>query len=56
MAGDNEDGLTFVVELGDQPKILSENPVGEAILATPAIANGCIFLRSDKHLYCIGSQ
>lgn len=52
----NEDGVTFVVELGEQPKIVSENPIGETILATPAIANGCIFLRSDKHLYCIGAK
>ena len=24
--------------------------------ATPAIANGCIYLRSDKWLYCVGAK
>jgi outer membrane protein assembly factor BamB len=51
----NEEGTTFVVELGDQPKLLSENKIEDKFLATPAIANGSIFLRSDKALYCIGN-
>jgi outer membrane protein assembly factor BamB len=52
----NEKGLTSVVKLGDKPMIEAENDLGDDILATPAIANGCIFLRSDKFLYCIGSK
>jgi outer membrane protein assembly factor BamB len=52
----NEEGTTFVVQAGPEPKILSKNEIKDTILATPAIANGAIFLRSDKALYCIGSK
>ena len=36
------------------PEVLSVNALEETILATPSIANGAIFLRSDQHLWCIG--
>jgi outer membrane protein assembly factor BamB len=50
----SEDGKTTVIKLGDKPEVLAVNRVGETILATPAISGGAIFLRSDKHLYCVG--
>jgi outer membrane protein assembly factor BamB len=49
-------GRTSVVQLGDKPKLLARNDLNDTINATPAIANGCIFLRSDKYLYCIGPK
>jgi outer membrane protein assembly factor BamB len=49
----NEDGLTTVVGDGPRPRLLGTNPLGEAVLATPAISGGALFLRSDGHLYCI---
>jgi outer membrane protein assembly factor BamB len=52
----NEKGLTQVIQLGEQPEIIAENNLADDILATPAIANGAIFLRSDKMLYCIGKK
>jgi outer membrane protein assembly factor BamB len=52
----NEEGTTFVVQAGAEPKLLSTNEIKDTILATPAIANGAIFLRSDKALYCIGGK
>jgi outer membrane protein assembly factor BamB len=51
----SEDGLTTVILLGDKPQVLATNAIGDTIMATPAIANGCVYLRSDQHLYCIGS-
>ena len=45
-----------MVQLGDKPQVLARNPVGETILATPALANGTILLRSDQHLWCIGEK
>lgn len=50
-------GETFVVELGDELKQLSANKVtadSESFGGTPAISDGQLFLRSNKHLYCIG--
>ena len=55
----NEEGTTFVVDLGaseDQKRILAENKLGDTFLATPAIAKGALFLRSDGWLYCIGAK
>jgi outer membrane protein assembly factor BamB len=49
-------GATTVVEAGDKFKVLATNNLDDDILATPAIADGCIFLRSDKFLYCIGAK
>jgi outer membrane protein assembly factor BamB len=51
-----EEGATSVVELGDKPKILADNDLKETLLATPAIANGAIYLRTEKHLYCIAGK
>ena len=52
----NNKGVTTVLQLGDEPKILAKNDLGDTIQATPAIANGCIYLRSDKYLYCVGAK
>jgi outer membrane protein assembly factor BamB len=52
----SEDGLTSVLKLGDKPEVLATNAIGETIMATPSIANGCVYLRSDQHLFCIGAN
>jgi outer membrane protein assembly factor BamB len=52
----NRTGLTSVIELGEKPRVVATNDLGDTILATPAIANGCIYLRSDKWLYCVGAK
>jgi outer membrane protein assembly factor BamB len=51
-----EEGDTSVIELGEKPRILSNNLLNEPLLATPAIANGAIYLRTEKHLFCIAAQ
>ena len=49
-----EDGTTRVIQAARELKILAENPIGETCQASPAVSNGRIFIRSDKHLFCIG--
>jgi hypothetical protein len=51
-----EGGDTSVVQLGENPKILANNTLKEPLLATPAIANGAIYLRTEQHLYCIAAK
>jgi outer membrane protein assembly factor BamB len=51
-----EDGDTSIVQLGDKPTILANNVLKGQLLATPAIANGAIYLRTDTHLYCIATK
>ncbi|MBT6483931.1 MAG: PQQ-binding-like beta-propeller repeat protein [Planctomycetaceae bacterium] len=50
----NEKGLGQVVKPGAKSgTIAGEGDLGETILATPAIANGAVYVRSDGHLWKI---
>lgn len=49
----DHEGRTFVLQAGPEFKLLGKNEIGEMCWATPAIANGSLFLRSRDHLYCI---
>jgi outer membrane protein assembly factor BamB len=51
----SEDGDTFVIKAGPKHEILATNTVGEPVYASPAVADGNIFIRGEKTLYCIGS-
>jgi outer membrane protein assembly factor BamB len=50
----SEDGETIVVEAGRTPRILARNRLDARQLASPAIARGRLFIRSDTALYAIG--
>jgi outer membrane protein assembly factor BamB len=52
----NDEGTTTVIQLGDKPQVIATNALDEKILATPALADGAIFLRSDQHLFCIAQK
>jgi outer membrane protein assembly factor BamB len=52
----NENGLTSVVRVGEKAEVLAENDLKEEILGTPAIADGSLFIRTDKHLYRMGGK
>jgi outer membrane protein assembly factor BamB len=48
-----EDGDVFVVKAGPKYELLAANPMGEVLMATPAISEGMIFVRSISCLYGI---
>lgn len=48
-----DDGITSIVEPGPELKVVQKNPLGEWCYASPAISNGCLCLRGEKHLFCI---
>ena len=52
----NLDGVVTVVRAGPKFEILSRNELGETIVASPAIADGKLFLRGEKHLFCIADK
>ena len=35
-------------------EVLATNDLGEETLGTPAISGGCLFIRTDKTLFCVG--
>lgn len=47
----SEDGDVFVVKAGPKYELLSKNPVGEVMMATPAISDGVVIVRTVSHLY-----
>ncbi len=49
----SEDGETFVVEAGDEFKVLRQNDLDELCLATPAMAQGKLLIRTASQLYCL---
>lgn len=51
----NEDGETTVVRVGGEPQRVATNRLDGPVLATPAVAGGCIFLRSDRWLSCVAA-
>ena len=51
----SEDGDTFLVKAGPKHEIVGTNSVGEPVYASPAIADGRIYIRGEKNIYCIGS-
>jgi len=49
----SEDSGVFVVQAGPKYELLAENPMGEIAMATPAISDGMIFVRTQHHVYGI---
>jgi outer membrane protein assembly factor BamB len=49
----SEQGDTTVVKAGPEFKIVSKNSLGEKCQASIAVSDGALFIRSDKHLFCI---
>jgi outer membrane protein assembly factor BamB len=50
----SEDGETIVLAAGRTPRVLARNTLAARQLASPAIAGGRLFVRSDNALYAIG--
>ena len=50
----NEDGEVLVAKAGPRYELLSTNPMGEPVMATPAISDGVLYVRGLKHLFAIG--
>jgi outer membrane protein assembly factor BamB len=51
----SEDGDTFIVKAGPKHEVLGTNSIGEPVYASPAIADGRIFIRGERNLYSIGN-
>jgi outer membrane protein assembly factor BamB len=52
----DEDGEVFVVKAGPSFELLSTNPVGEVLIATPALSRSMIFIRSEHHVFAVGAN
>lgn len=52
----SEDGEIFVVKAGPEYRLLATNPMGELMMATPAISSGMMFVRTQHHLFAVSRQ
>jgi outer membrane protein assembly factor BamB len=50
----SEEGVVVVLDGGEELKVLARNKLDGQILATPAIVDGKIFVRTENHLYAFG--
>jgi outer membrane protein assembly factor BamB len=48
------EGKVIVLKAGDEFKVLARSDFGEPITATPALVDGKIYLRTQRHLYAFG--
>ena len=49
----NEDGEIYVFKPGAKYEQLAVNPMGETVMATPAISDGTLFIRGARHLFAV---
>lgn len=52
----NEDGDIVVVSAGDGFEHIGTNPMGELLMATPAISEGVLYVRSAESVFAIGGE
>ena len=53
----NQDGKVLVVKLeGKKGELVATNELGDTFLASPAVANNSLFLRSEKYLWKIAEK
>jgi outer membrane protein assembly factor BamB len=50
----SEDGDTYMLKAGATHQIAHVNSIGEPVYSSPAIANGRLYIRADRHLFAIG--
>ena len=49
----NEEGIGYVLKAGKTYELLAKNEQGERTLASPAVADSALFIRSEGHLWKI---
>ncbi len=52
----NVAGNVYVFAAEPTFRLLARNELGEVIRATPAVAAGRLYIRGERHLYCIGKS
>jgi outer membrane protein assembly factor BamB len=52
----NEDGEMLVVAAGREFRLIATNSMGELLMATPALSNGVMYVRSSASLFAVGQR
>jgi len=51
-----EDGAVMVAAIEEKFEFLAENDLGESVIASPVPVGNRLFIRGEKHLFCIGAK
>jgi outer membrane protein assembly factor BamB len=51
-----ENGIIVVLKAGDVPEVIAKNDIGESLIATPAIADNRLYVRTQYKLYCFAEE
>ena len=51
-----EDGVVFTARIEGGFEVLAENDMGERVIASPVPLANRLFLRGEKHLFCVGAK
>ena len=49
-------GKSYVVQAGEKPVVLATNDLGDGSNASAAVAQGRIYLRGRRYLWCVGRK
>jgi outer membrane protein assembly factor BamB len=52
----DEGGDTLIVKAGRSYERVAKNSLGYRTVASPALSDGKIYIRTSRYLYCIGEQ
>ncbi|HWS56434.1 MAG TPA: PQQ-binding-like beta-propeller repeat protein [Pyrinomonadaceae bacterium] len=52
----SEDGDVYVVRAGPRYELLAKNSMGEPLMATPAVTDGMLIIRSRTHVYAVADR
>lgn len=52
----SEDGEMVVLAAGPTFKVISSNSIGDLLMATPAISDGVMYVRSASALFAVGKK
>ena len=52
----SDHGVVVVLKASDRLEVLARNDFGEPIMATPAIVDRKLYVRTEHHLYAIGAD
>ena len=51
----SQEGDIHVLRTGATPELIQGNPMGEVLMATPAISNGMLFIRGAHNLFAVSA-
>ena len=49
----SEDGDVFVIPAGPKFQVAATNPMGEILMASPALSEGTLYIRGEHHLFAV---